>query len=239
MRKGLFVFVLLSLSVVGCAPTEAAATEEPSDIDEPPTSIPASEELTPAQRAAMRALSGSLGISEENITLVSTEAVDWPDGCLGIQEEGLMCAQVITPGFQILLEANGREVEYRTNEDGTQIRPATVLMRWKREDGIAGFCDYVTVYLSSEVHRGSCKTDESVEERVSNILSEAAIAKLDDWIQEYGTVNIDASDPKGVSDRMVVTLEFMGLGSQETISSANEKELLEFAQLLSQSSPLK
>ena len=239
MRKGLFVCALLILSVVGCAPTEAAATEEPSDIDEPPTSIPASEELTPAQRAAIRALSGSLGISEENITLVSTEAVDWPDGCLGIQEEGLMCTQVITPGFQILLEANDREVEYRTNEDGMHVRPATVLMRWKREGGIAGFCDHVTVYLSGEVHRGSCKTDESVQERVSNILSEAEIAKLEDWIQEYGTVNIDASDPKGVSDRMVVTLEFMGLGSQETISSANEKELLEFAQLLSQSSPLK
>jgi hypothetical protein len=87
MRKGVFVCALLILSAVGCAPTEAAPTEEPSDIDEPPTSIPASEELTPTQRAAIRALSGSLGISEENITLVSTEAVDWPDGCLGIQEE--------------------------------------------------------------------------------------------------------------------------------------------------------
>lgn len=239
MRKGLLVFALLILSAVGCAPTEVAATEEPADIDEPPTSIPASEELTPAQRAVIRALSDSLGISEENITLVSIEAVDWPDGCLGIQEEGVMCTQVITPGFQILVEANGREVEYRTNEDGTQIRPATVLMRWKREGGIAGFCDYVTVYLSGEVHKSSCKSGEYVEERVSNILSEAAIAKLDEWVQEYGAVNIDASDPKGVSDRMVVTLEFMGLGDQETISSANEKELLEFAQLLSQSSPLK
>ena len=239
MRKGLFVFVLLILSVVGCAPTEAAATEEPSDIDEPPTSIPASEELTPVQRAVIGALSDGLDISEENVTLVSTEAVDWPDGCLGIQEEGLMCTQVITPGFQIILEANGRDVEYRTNEDGTQIRPATVLMRWKREGGIAGFCDVLTVYLSGEVHRSSCKSGEYVEERVSNILSEVEIARLDEWVQEYGTVKIDASDPKGVSDRMVVTLEFMGLGDQVTISPANEKELLEFAQLLSQSSPVK
>jgi hypothetical protein len=130
-------------------------------------------------------------------------------------------------------------VEYHTNEDGTQVRPATVLMKWKREGGIAGFCDYVTVYLSGEVHRSSCKSGENVEELVSNILSEAEIARLDAWVQEYGTVNIDASDPKGVSDRMVVTLEFMGLGNQETISSADERELLEFAQLVSQSSTLK
>ena len=239
MRKVLLVYAILILSVVSCSPTEAAATEEPSDIDEPPTSIPAPEELTPVQQAVISTLSDNLGISEDTITLVSTEAKDWPDGCLGIQEEGLMCTQVITPGFQIILEANGREVEYRTDEDGTQMRPATVLMKWKREGGIAGFCDYVTVYLSGEVHRGSCKSGEYVEERMNNILSEAEIAKLDAWVQEYGAAHIDASDPKGVSDRMIVTLEFMGLGNQETISPANEKEMLEFAQLLSQSSPLK
>jgi len=38
-------------------------------------------------------------------------------------------------------------VEYRTNQDGMQIRPATVLMTWKREGGIAGFCDYITVFF--------------------------------------------------------------------------------------------
>lgn len=239
MRKVLPVFAILILSVVSCSPTEVAATEEPSDIDEPPTSIPAPEELTPLQQAVISTLSDNLGISEDSISLVSTEAKEWPDGCLGIPEEGLMCTQAITPGFEIILEADGREVEYRTNEDGTQIRPATVLMTWKREGGIAGFCDYVTVYLSGEVHRSSCKNGQSGEERLIDVLSEAEIAKLNKWATSYGKVSIDASDPKGVADGMVVTLEFMGLGTQETISSANEKELLEFAQLLSQSSPLK
>ncbi|HUE97702.1 MAG TPA: hypothetical protein VMN99_00530, partial [Anaerolineales bacterium] len=211
----------------------------PPIMDEQPTTTEGSIDLTPAQLAAIEALSENLKIATDEIRLVSTEAVDWPDGCLGVAAEGLACTQVITPGFRIILEANDREVEYRTNEDGTQIRSATVLMTWKREGGIAGFCDLLTVYLSGEVHRSSCKSGEYVEERVSNILSEAEIAKLDEWVQEYGTVNIDASDPKGVSDRMVVTLEFMGHGNQETISAANEKELLEFAQLLSQSSPFK
>lgn len=237
MRKVLFVFALLLLSVFGCAPTETAATEGPSDMDEPPTSTPASEELTPVQRAAIRTLADNLGISEDAITLVSTEAKDWPDGCLGIREEGLMCTQAITPGFQIMLEANGREVEYRTNEDGTQIRPATVLMTWKREGGIAGFCDYMTVYLSGELHRSSCKQGPSADERLINILSRAEISQVENWVNRYGNISIDASDPKGVSDRMVVTLEFFGIGSQETLSAANEKELLEFAQSLSQSLP--
>ncbi len=238
MKMALFGFTLAMLLVTACVP-DAAPTEEPSssDPEPPPTNIPA--ELTPAQLAAVTALSENLGLSAESLKLVSTEAVEWPDGCLGVQEEGVMCTQAIVPGFRIILEANGREVEYRTNEDGTQVRPATVLMRWKREGGIAGFCDYVTVYLSGEVHKSSCKGGELGEERLIDILSEEEIAKLDQWVMDYGTISIDASDPKGVSDRMVVTLEFVGLGSQETISSVNEKELLEFAQQLSKSSPLR
>ena len=238
MKMALLVFTLATLLVTACVP-DAAPTEEPSgpDLESTPTNLPV--DLTPAQRAAITALSENLGLPVESVKLVSTEAVEWPDGCLGVQEEGVMCSQAITPGFRILLKANGREVEYRTNEDGTQVRPATVLLRWKREGGIAGFCDYLTVYLSGEVHRNSCKSSEYAEERLGDILSEAEIAKLDEWVQDYGTVVIDASDPKGVSDRMVVTLEFVGLGSQETVSASTEKELLEFAQLLSQASQLK
>ena len=237
MSKVLFVLALLMLSVFGCAPAETAATEGPSDMDEPPTSIPASEELTPVQRAAIRTLAGNLGISEDAIALVSTEAEDWPDDCLGIREEGLMCTQTITPGFQIMLEANGRQVEYRTNEDGTLIRPATVLMTWKREGGFAGFCDNMTVYLSGELHRSSCKQGPAANERLIDILSTDEILQLENWANSYGNISVDASDPKGVSDRMIVTLEFIGLGNQETLSAANEKELLEFAQSLNQSLP--
>jgi hypothetical protein len=145
-----------------------------------------------------------------------------------------MCTEAIVPGFRILMEVNGREVEYRTSEDGTQVRPATVLMKWKREGGIAGFCDFLTVYLSGEVHRSSCDSGELVEARLSDVLSNEEIAKLEDWVQENGTVSIDASDPKGVSDRMVVILEFMGVGSRETITAADEQQLLAFAQSLNE-----
>jgi hypothetical protein len=235
VRTVIICILLLMLIITACAPAPQA-TEGPV-LDKEPTSTPLPMDLTPAQRAAITTLSENLGIPAENIKLVSTEAVDWPDGCLGVQEERVMCTQAIVPGFRIILEADGRKVEYHTNEDGTQVRAATILMKWKREGGIAGFCDFLTVYLSGGVHRGSCKSGEYAEERLRDILSEAEIAKLDEWVQEYGTISIDASDPKGVSDRMVVTLEFMGLGSQETISSADEKELLEFAQTLSQSLP--
>jgi hypothetical protein len=125
-------------------------------------------------------------------------------------------------------------VEYRTNDDGTQVRPATVAMIWKREGGIAGFCDYMTVYLSGEVQVSSCKQDQYVEGRLIDLLSEEEFAKLNEWLDTYGNVNIDASDPQGVSDRMVVTLTVAGIGSQQTLSESEEQELLNLVQEIHQ-----
>jgi hypothetical protein len=243
MRKILFVLTLFILILTACA-AEAGATEEPAtppagEPSVPPTEEPSAPtespaELTPVEDAVVAHLSKTLDISSEDITIASTEEVEWPDGCLGIQIEGLMCTQAIVPGFRVVLDIDGREVEYRTNEDATQIRPATVLMTWTREGGFAGFCDHLIVYLSGEVYKNSCKRDQPVEDRLTTVLSEAEIVKLSEWVETYGDVAIDASDPQGVSDRMVVTLEFAGLGARETVSAADEQELLEFAQSLYQ-----
>ena len=199
-----------------------------------PTSTHLPAKLTLAQRAAIEALSENFGLPADKITLVSTEPADWPDSCLGVPEEGLDCAQAITPGFRILLQANDKEVEYRTNEDGTHIRPATVLLTWKREGGIAGFCDVMTVYLSGEVHGNSCKKGQYVEQRLIDVLSKEESAKLDEWTKNFGNISMDASDPKGVSDRMIVILTWIGTASEQTLSDSNKQELLKFARDLHQ-----
>jgi hypothetical protein len=232
MKKVWTSILLLIWVCTACVPQ--TPTDQPSIIIEMPTSTNIPADLTPAQRAAIASLSGNLGLPADKITMVSTEAVDWPDECLGIVNAGLVCAQVITPGFRVVLEANDRLVEYRTNEDGTQLRPATVVLTWKREGGIAGFCDYMTVYLSGEVHGGSCKQGQYAEERLIDVLSQEEIAKLDKWLKNYGNISIDVSNPKGVSDRMVVILTLVGTGSQQTLSTSNEQELLNFAQEIHQ-----
>lgn len=84
------------------------------------TGIPASE----APRAALKAredLAQKLNIPVDEITIVSVEQVEWPDGCLGVHTPGIMCIQVITPGYRVILEANGELYEYRTNENGSQV----------------------------------------------------------------------------------------------------------------------
>jgi hypothetical protein len=56
---------------------------------------------------------------------VSAEQVDWPDACMGIQTPGVMCAQVITTGYKVVLSAGGMEYEFHTNETGDVVRLVT------------------------------------------------------------------------------------------------------------------
>jgi hypothetical protein len=66
--------------------------------------------------AAVADLANQTGTPPEEIKVVSIEAVDWPDTSLGCPEEGMMYAQVITLGYKIVLEAQGQQYEYHTNE---------------------------------------------------------------------------------------------------------------------------
>jgi hypothetical protein len=67
-------------------------------------------------RLAREDLAGRLGLAPEAIQLVSVEAVEWSDASLGCPQPGMMYAQVITPGFLVVLEAAGETYEYHTDE---------------------------------------------------------------------------------------------------------------------------
>ena len=71
---------------------------------------------------AQQMLAAQLGISADEISVVSTEQVNWPDACLGMADEGEMCAQVITPGWLIVFEVNGQQYEVHTDDLGQSIR---------------------------------------------------------------------------------------------------------------------
>lgn len=217
------------LLLAACSP-EAQPTDLPPAIEEQATQI--SEDLTPAQGAALSTVAQNLGMAADQVRVVSTEAVEWPDSCLGITREDVACAQVITPGYRIILEAAGRQVEYHTNEDGTTILPATEALTWSRVGGIAGFCDNLTIYLSGEIHASNCNTFQAAENRMSDLLTPEEMATLDEWISQFGVVEIDASDPKGVSDRMEIKLRLVGTGTKQLTSPEMQQALLQFVQSL-------
>jgi hypothetical protein len=59
-------------------------------------------------------LMGRLNVTEEAIVVKSVEAVEWPNTSLGCPQPGMMYLQVITPGFRIVLTANGQDYDYHT-----------------------------------------------------------------------------------------------------------------------------
>jgi hypothetical protein len=84
--------------------------------------IQASQGTTPsAVSAAQQDLAGKLGIPMSQITVVSMTPVEWPDSCLGVSTPGIMCAQIVTSGYLIVLEAEGTEYNYHTDLTGENI----------------------------------------------------------------------------------------------------------------------
>jgi hypothetical protein len=243
MRSVLFGLILLTLLMTACA--SAASTEPPSIIIERPEPTPALEDPVleepteqptagPAEEAVMKQLAAHLRLRESDISLLSSEEVEFGDACLDVLMEGVLCAQVVTPGRVIVLEAQGVPYEYHTNEDGSRIQPATLALIWKREGGIAGFCDTLTVFRSGEVYSSQCSLQsEGRMGTFAELLSARERAQFSDWIAEFAETDLDASDPKGVADRMVVTLKLFGAGDKPPTQS-EQQMLFEFAQNLYQ-----
>jgi hypothetical protein len=61
---------------------------------------------------ARQDLAERLGVSPDEIVLQDVEEVEFSDASLGVPEPGKMYAQVITPGFVIRLEVDGKSYEY-------------------------------------------------------------------------------------------------------------------------------
>lgn len=99
----LLVIFLLTLSLSGCVESDKISND--SAIPEYPQVV----------ELAKKDLAQRLNISIEEVRLVKQEKVDWHDTSLGFPEEGKMYAQVITPGFRIILKANDKLYEYHSD----------------------------------------------------------------------------------------------------------------------------
>jgi len=93
-----------TLPLEGLKPTPAGA-----DVAIPPTAAS-------AVAAAKANLADSLSVAGEEILVTSIEAVEWSDSSLGCPRPGMMYLQVITPGFRVILQAQGQAYEYHTDQ---------------------------------------------------------------------------------------------------------------------------
>jgi len=69
-----------------------------------------------AAAAAKSDIARRLGISEADVGEPSIKEKDFPDMSLGAPENGEMSAQMISDGWQIKLQAAGKDYEYRADK---------------------------------------------------------------------------------------------------------------------------
>jgi hypothetical protein len=132
--------------------TTTTPTAEPQPTREAPTATAAPEPTAVALppgaeqvvRLIKRDLAQRLDLAPDTIQVVSVEAVEWSDTSLGCPQPGLMYAQVITPGFRVVLEAEGEAYEYHADagrslvlcgKDGAPIYPLIPIDPDEIQDG--------------------------------------------------------------------------------------------------------
>jgi hypothetical protein len=105
-------------------PPSKPSLETPHHIFTP--TIPAIQDWPNEAEGAVSSAINLLAIQEKipisTIKVFDVVAVDWPDSCLGIQEPGVFCAQVVTPGYKVFLTAGTKAYEVHTDSVGTAAR---------------------------------------------------------------------------------------------------------------------
>jgi hypothetical protein len=78
----------------------------------------------PAVGAAQEFMAAELGVALGDVQVVSVEAAEFSDACLGLGGPDELCAQVITPGWIVMVDVDGQMYEIHTDQTGQQVRLA-------------------------------------------------------------------------------------------------------------------
>jgi hypothetical protein len=78
---------------------------------------------SPAAYAARETLARELSVPAESIAILTVEAAEWPDSCLGLQLDGDQCDPIKTAGYTGLLGVEaGPTYEFRADAAGSRVR---------------------------------------------------------------------------------------------------------------------
>lgn len=105
-----FLFVAAGFLLSGCGPRSVSAEATPLGL--PPD----------VADAAKQELSDAIDVPMEDIAVVRANQVEWTDTCLELGGPDEFCGQALTPGWRIVLEAEGMEYEVHTDLGADTVR---------------------------------------------------------------------------------------------------------------------
>src|SRR5574338_808152 len=138
MKKAvIFAFLTVLLLLQACAPAAPSPTatpvpsETPTATNPPPTEAPPSPETatpgvvpppvsSPSETMVQMSidyLHEKFSLAADSVSVNEVTPMTWPDASLGCPKKGVLYIQAVTPGFQILLEADGHLFTFHTDED--------------------------------------------------------------------------------------------------------------------------
>jgi hypothetical protein len=112
MRTPQWILIFFMAIVNGCAARDAAPPEKETSVSTP-TSVPASLLADAKADTARRT-----GKSEKEIEVVSAEQVTWSDASMGCPAPGMMYAQVLMPGYRVILRVGDQQFDYHAGKSG-------------------------------------------------------------------------------------------------------------------------
>lgn len=142
-------------------------------------------------------LAKELKIIEAEIKEISISIENWPNSCLGIDDPEIICAQVITPGYRVVLEHKGKRYKYHTNID------ASVIKKVEYKENNSG--------STGEINNGS-NDEKVVDDNKNNIKGEIKNIVKTDGKGDMGThtlgmLLIDNQNPIAIAkDNILVTV---------------------------------
>ncbi len=132
-----------------------AACGSPVQTAVPPTAAatgPAGNGSDAAQQA-VDALAATLNVDPLDVAVISVEAVQWPDSCLGVNLRDVMCAMHVVPGYKVVLEVHDQRYTYHTNEDGSSLVAVPyMILTWQE----GGQCQTAEVNYDQGISYGPC-----------------------------------------------------------------------------------
>ena len=128
-RLTLFLVLLIAALLFSACAAPATPASQPTTVPtQAPTStpvptMPAGDQTPPFMSGVVRFAAEKFNANANQVKVLKIEPVNWPDSCLGAAQPGEFCAQVITPGYRLTVEINGKTYELHSN-GGDQVRLA-------------------------------------------------------------------------------------------------------------------
>jgi hypothetical protein len=115
MNKSLVLMLIAGgLVLAACGPVTPAPA---APINATPT--PRSATQSPSQEEMVRLstafLEQQFKIAQDSVKVTEVTPMTWPDASLGCPKRGVMYIQVLTPGFQVVLDADGHTFTFHTD----------------------------------------------------------------------------------------------------------------------------